>query len=94
LQTETLHLKQATEQLTQLIQNHFVHAQADLTAKRQVLKLLSPEATLRRGYVLVRDSGGKIIRSTKDAVTARHLALQFADGKIQAEVENNMKAGK
>jgi exodeoxyribonuclease VII large subunit len=94
LQTETLHLKQAVAHMTQLIENRLAHATTDLTAKRQMLELLSPEATLRRGYVLVRDGSGKIIRSSKDALKAGHLALQFADGKIRTKVENNKEAGK
>jgi exodeoxyribonuclease VII large subunit len=94
LQTETLHLKQAIAHMTQLIENRLARATTDLTAKRQMLELLSPEATLRRGYVLVRDGSGKIIRSSKDALKAGHLALQFADGKIRTKVENNKEAGK
>jgi exodeoxyribonuclease VII large subunit len=94
LQTETLHLKQAVAHMTQLIENRLARATTDLTAKRQMLELLSPEATLRRGYVLVRDGSGKIIRSSKDALKAGHLALQFADGKIRTKVENNKEAGK
>jgi exodeoxyribonuclease VII large subunit len=85
LQTETLHLKQVVGHMTQLVENRLAHAKAGLAAKRQVLELLSPEATLRRGYVLVRDSSGKVIRTTKDATKARHLELQFADGKIRTE---------
>ena len=88
LRRETESLKQNVEKLLHFLETKLTHAQADLVTKRQILELLSPQATLRRGYVLVRDSQGKLIRSTAEALRAKRLALQFADGEVLSKVDN------
>ncbi len=91
MRRETQVLKQSAERLVHMLENKFAQAESELVSKRQILELLSPQATLRRGYVLVRDSRGAIIRTATEALAARRLALQFADGKIVSIVEDNAK---
>jgi exodeoxyribonuclease VII large subunit len=87
LKTEAEKLKQVVEHMGHLLQNRFAHVQAELAAKRQILALLSPEATLKRGYVLVRNEAGTLVRSSAEALKAGHLSLQFSDGTIKTNVE-------
>lgn len=55
-----------------------------LVAAGKLLETLSYEATLRRGYTLVRDDTGTLIRSADTAGNAPALTLTFADGEVIA----------
>jgi exodeoxyribonuclease VII large subunit len=52
---------------------------------REVLGL-GPQATLQRGFALVRDGGGMAISSVAAAENAKALDIEFRDGSIRAEV--------
>ena len=49
-----------------------------------MLRTLSHEATLERGFALVRAEDGKLIRNTGAASKAAHMTLTFADGDMVA----------
>ena len=55
-----------------------------LAALAKLLRTLSHEATLERGFALVRAEDGKLIRSTNAAERAAHMTLTFADGDMVA----------
>jgi exodeoxyribonuclease VII large subunit len=50
------------------------------------LAAISPLATLARGYAIVRDGDGRIIRATHQAHPGDPLRIQVADGEIPATV--------
>ncbi|MDB5170491.1 MAG: Exodeoxyribonuclease 7 large subunit [Candidatus Saccharibacteria bacterium] len=52
---------------------------------RQLLLALSPEATLRRGYAIVRRDG-KSLRATADLSASDIVEVQLANGKFKASV--------
>jgi len=58
----------------------------------KLLRTLSHEATLERGFALVRAEDGKLIRSTDAASRAAHMTLTFADGDIAATPLTDGKA--
>jgi exodeoxyribonuclease VII large subunit len=58
-----------------------------LKAREDQLRLLSPERTLSRGYTMVLDAEGKIVRSVKAAVEKRKLKIRFSDGEQGVRVE-------
>jgi exodeoxyribonuclease VII large subunit len=50
------------------------------------LAALSPQSTLGRGYALVRDVEGKLVRSHRQLADGMRLSMQFADGAAEALV--------
>ena len=55
-----------------------------LAAEGKLLETLSYQATLKRGYALVRDDAGKLVRSAGPAAKADSLRISFADGDVTA----------
>ena len=55
-----------------------------LASLSKLLRTLSHEATLERGFALVRAEDGSLVRSATAATKAAHLNLTFADGDMAA----------
>lgn len=55
-----------------------------LAATAKLLRTLSHEATLERGFALVRAEDGTLLRSAGKASRTEHMTLTFADGDIVA----------
>lgn len=51
------------------------------------LEALSPLAPLERGYALVCDAKGQVLRSVHDAPVGAHLAVRLADGSLEVTVD-------
>ena len=47
-----------------------------------MLRLLSPEQTLSRGYTITTAANGKVIRSVSDAATGSELRTRLRDGAV------------
>ena len=62
------------------------HARATerLAANVAMLRSLDPDAPLGRGYAMVFDGQGALVRSAGDARAAGTLSLKFADGRVAA----------
>ncbi|MFN3592037.1 MAG: exodeoxyribonuclease VII large subunit, partial [Thermaurantiacus sp.] len=58
-----------------------------LTATWRMLVTLSPEATLARGYALVLDNEGRLVRAVAAARAAGRLRVRLADGEVAAVVD-------
>ncbi|WEK45441.1 MAG: exodeoxyribonuclease VII large subunit [Candidatus Andeanibacterium colombiense] len=54
-----------------------------LETLERVLPQLDPRAPLRRGYVLVSDAAGQVVKSAADARKQTALILEFEDGKLE-----------
>jgi exodeoxyribonuclease VII large subunit len=54
----------------------------DLANKKSLLRSLSPQSTLDRGYAVVRDADGKVITDPKMAKTGTLLKLRVAKGDL------------
>jgi exodeoxyribonuclease VII large subunit len=60
-------------------------ARATLTAAASALAVLGPQATLERGYAIVRRVGdGAIVRRPRDAPSGTALAIRLAEGDLPA----------
>jgi exodeoxyribonuclease VII large subunit len=57
----------------------------DITHLRERVRALSPAATLARGYAVVQDSGGAVVRSPDAAPPGTRLRLRLAEGDLAAE---------
>jgi exodeoxyribonuclease VII large subunit len=80
-------VRQARQQADQIISHYLERLTKELHSQRQVLSLLSPKAILKRGYVLVRDASGSLVRTTQQARKAGTLLLEFSDDTIKTEVK-------
>ena len=56
----------------------------DLSNKKSLLRSLSPQSTLDRGYAVVRDADGKVITDPRMAKTGTLLKLRVAKGDLDA----------
>ena len=59
-------------------------SRARLTQADRLLSTLSHKAALARGFVLVRDAGGEVIKRAADVASGAALSLEFADGTADA----------
>lgn len=81
------------ERLTQLSQR-LLHARIDIDRWRvrlqstaHALRLLGPQATLERGYVLLRRDDGTLLTRAVAARTGEWLEAEFADGRIRVQTD-------
>ncbi|MEO1661779.1 MAG: exodeoxyribonuclease VII large subunit [Pseudomonadota bacterium] len=51
-------------------------------SQEKLLETLSYQATLKRGYAIVRDPSGKVLRTVKQVASADHVALTLSDGDV------------
>ena len=51
-----------------------------------LIRSLGPEAVLARGYALIRDEAGTLVRSVAQAQPGQALAVQLSDGRFDAVV--------
>jgi exodeoxyribonuclease VII large subunit len=58
--------------------------QARLAGARSTLRALSPLGTLERGYAIVRDERGLVVRSTEAVAVGQMLRITVADGDVAA----------
>jgi exodeoxyribonuclease VII large subunit len=58
-----------------------------LESAGQMLKSLSYQSVLQRGYALVRDGSGKTVRLAASLAPAMALSIEFADGTVDAETK-------
>ncbi|MEM6901033.1 MAG: exodeoxyribonuclease VII large subunit, partial [Pseudomonadota bacterium] len=59
-----------------------------LRAKGKLLETLSYQATLKRGFAVVRGADGSIVRAARKARTLNDVTLSFEDGDVRASVES------
>lgn len=57
-----------------------------LTLQSEKLKALSPLFPLKKGYAIVKDTGGKAVKTAAALSPGDRLSLQFAEGRAEAEV--------
>ena len=64
-------------------------ARSSLGSAAAALAVLGPQATLDRGYAIVRRAGdGRIVRDPADAVPGTRLALRIANGELPATADD------
>ncbi len=79
----------ATESVERLLKQQ--HTQ--LQSTRQLLAVLSPQAALKRGYAIVRQENGRVVRSAADAPVGAIVRIEVDSGHITAEVTASNKKG-
>jgi exodeoxyribonuclease VII large subunit len=60
--------------------------QGRLAVARAALSAVSPLATLARGFAIVRDGDGRLIRAVNEARPGATITIQVSDGTFRAQV--------
>ncbi|HKF84909.1 MAG TPA: exodeoxyribonuclease VII large subunit [Candidatus Limnocylindrales bacterium] len=85
LDLETRRVEALGLRAPRVMQVRLASARASLAASRASLAALGPQATLDRGYAIVRRSGdGSIVRRPSDAPAGTPLAVALAEGRLAA----------
>ncbi len=66
------------------VRGRVLRARASVDAVAAALAALGPQATLERGYAIVRDASGRIVRAPADAPVGTRLRLRVARGEFGA----------
>jgi exodeoxyribonuclease VII large subunit len=76
-----------------IVQSVFEYAKQRNARQGQLVEALSPKAALKRGFAIVRDKDGKVIRSGKVATSGIMVYIQLADASIDAQIKQvNMES--
>ena len=81
-------LKNRTEQLSKEMDTLLTHQRQAMFLLDSQLALLSPERTLERGYAIMTDSQGQIIRSPEQLPVRKPVFVQLATGNAQISIES------
>lgn len=58
----------------------------ELAHRRALLEALSPQRLLSKGFCLIRDPSGQLVRSTSQLSTDQEVLIQLADGSADARI--------
>ena len=87
LQAERQQHLQRLSQLGQLHPRHLLEQRRrDLAHARRLLSALSPSHLLERGFSLVRNAKGQVLRSLNQVDSGEAIVVQLADGELDARV--------
>jgi exodeoxyribonuclease VII large subunit len=79
-------LDDAVEGLVSASADRLRRAGEKLNLQSEKLKALSPLFPLKKGYAIVKDAGGKAVKTAASLNPGDRLNLQFAEGRAEAEV--------
>ena len=85
-------LTQVNERLHHSLRLYLKHQQETLEHNAQALNLVSPLATLGRGYAIIRNQDGQIVRQAAVLSEGEEISARVADGSVMAKV-TQIKSG-
>ncbi len=74
------------QRLGQALKHQLAEDRRRLASARDLLELISPQATLERGYTITSTPKGKLLTSAVEAAASKRIVTRFAEGSIEAEV--------
>lgn len=86
LQNSQQRLDMLTERLEQHITRRLERWRGRVDILQARLDAMNPLATLARGYAIVRQEDGRIVRGVQDAAAGDILYLQLSDGSLKSQV--------
>ena len=84
------HLATFSTQIKERFARQIATRRERLTRTVDVLRLLSPKHTLKRGYSVTTNTDGKLLRSAKDIIEGTLLITELRDGKVTSVVINSV----
>lgn len=85
------HRKQLGYQLLQRMRQRLKEAKAGVSHKHQLLTSLGPEQTLHRGYAIVTNATGNVLREAGHASKGDAITLRLGSGALSAQVTGHPK---
>ena len=82
--TMRIEVNRRREDLEQAVNRQLALLQAHQRAASSRLNALNPRGTLARGYAIVSDADGTVVTSAKQMRANQQIAIQFADGDVEA----------
>lgn len=82
-------LAERERSLQQCMGHRLERARLTLRQSARALQAVSPLATLERGYAIVFDSEGRVLRAAKDAPPGTPLRARLAEGELALKVTGN-----
>ena len=82
-------LAERERSLLQCMNHRLERARLTLRQSARALQAVSPLATLERGYAIVFDSDGHVLKAAKHAPPGTPLRARLADGELSLEVTDN-----
>ncbi|GGA17257.1 exodeoxyribonuclease VII large subunit [Dyella nitratireducens] len=79
-------LEQHALQLRHMIQHKLQHERLNLQQTARAMHAVSPLATLERGYAILFDEKGKVLRSAQDVAVDAPLRAKLVDGELALRV--------
>ena len=79
---------------TRAIANRIAHGRARLDASAQLLSALSYTGILARGFAIVRDGNGAMVRRAADVTTGAALGIEFRDGEVRVQALEDGNGGR
>ena len=76
------------DRLVASVENMLSDASVRLDSAQQKLELVNPANVMKRGYSLVTDGKGNVVRSAKDIQAGDDVMLRFNKGTARAEVKD------
>lgn len=80
------HIDRLTHQTRNAFTARLDRAASDITTLRTALRTLSPDATLRRGYAVLRTDDGAVVRDPAEVQRQQELEALVAHGSLQVQV--------
>jgi exodeoxyribonuclease VII large subunit len=94
LEVDRGRLQRIDDRLPMLAQGRLARARADLGRIAAGLSALGPYATLERGYAIVRDASGRVVRDASTAAPSDVLDVRLARGALDVRVERVRDSGR
>jgi exodeoxyribonuclease VII large subunit len=88
LKVEKTQLKQWLDQVKANVQHRPRQAKQNIEGLIRYILSAGPQAQLKRGFVMVQDEAGQVIRTAQAARSKNTLQLRFSDGEVKVKVES------
>ncbi|MGI8533955.1 MAG: exodeoxyribonuclease VII large subunit [Candidatus Limnocylindrales bacterium] len=87
LEADRSRLARTDDRLPMLLAGRMVRARTDLARSSASLAALGPFATLERGYAIVRDADGAVVRRATDVALGQLIDIRLARGALDVRVQ-------
>ncbi len=84
-------LARAQERLAQAMRRRLAHSRDRLAGLARQLQTVSPLAVLGRGYAILQDEQGQVVRRAADTQPGQALTARLGEGRLRVEVKRRLK---
>lgn len=88
VQAQSTYIKQAATDAHRLMNDVVAREKTHVESLSRLHSLLDPMLPLKKGYALVRNKQGKMIKSVRKIAVQNRISVELTDGKLQTRVES------